>query len=213
MMDITLTAHTLNANGYWHLPINDHHIPTPECMQFFDQDGYDLCELEIEYSKVNHHATSMHRNHTHVALKQDWFTQPLKVEGSVLNHALIFERKGYTGAALEQLHTWAPHMPLVWKVAQIRPKWGVDFSIDWADREGNVFEILHYEFDSWEFKEIQEVKGLMEEKLLQIDFDWAAQQLLAKKHEWYDLDFFAQGDYKSKFFGLLPERFKMVLWQ
>jgi hypothetical protein len=212
MNDLSLLPVEFDAQPYYSNPIDFKNVPGPESVALFDQNGYDLTDLEIAYSKLNSNAHSNHRNHTHTALKTQWFSQPLKYQGSVLNHALIFERKGYAGAALDQLQTWAQKNPLLWKVARIRAKWGVDFSIDWADTEGNVFEILHYEYDSFDFEEAQAVKALLEKKFSREDWDHAAQCLLKRKIEWHDLDFFAQSDWKANFFGLGPERFKMVLW-
>jgi hypothetical protein len=44
------------------------------------------------------------------------------------------------------------------------------------------------------------------------DWNHAAQQLLKRKSEWFDLDFFGQSDWKCKYFGIVKERFKMVIW-
>jgi hypothetical protein len=149
----------------------------------------------------------------HIALKSEWFTQPSKTHGAVINHALLFERKGYTGAALAQLHAWAQKIPLLYKVIRLRPKWGLDFSMDWADDSGNVFEVFHYEFDSFDYSEIQDIKLQLDEKLLHTDWNAAAQELLRRKSEWHHLGFFEQSDYKCAFFGLPSERFKMVAWE
>jgi hypothetical protein len=212
MNDLALEPSQFDSNPFYSVPLATDSCPLPSSIALFDQNGYDLSNLEIEYSKVNSVWSSVHRNHTHIALKKPWFSQPVKREGSVLNHALIFERKGYSDAALLQLEKWAQEMPLLWKIARIRPKWGIDFSIDWADRDGNVFEILHYEYDGFDYEEIQAVKQQVEKIVLDVDWDWAAQKMLAAKSEWHHLDFFAQSDYKCRFFGLGPERFKMVLW-
>jgi hypothetical protein len=71
----------------------------------------------------------------------------------------MFERKGYSGEALQQLTTWAGYRPQFHKLIAMRPKWGLDFSIDYADREGNVFELLHWEYDGFEHDEIAEQKN------------------------------------------------------
>lgn len=212
MNDLCLLQVCFDPNPFYTNPLNQTDCAPASSISLFDQNGYDLCELEIAYSKVNSDWSSIHRNYTHIALKKQWFDQPFKTEGSVINHALIFERKGYAGAARQQLEQWADSMPLLWKVARIRPKWGIDFSIDWADRQGNVFEILHYEYDSFDFEEACAVKQKLETVILNTDWDHAADVLLKKKNEWHHLDFFAQSDYKCQFFGLGPEQFKMVLW-
>lgn len=213
-MTLTLNPCNFDPNPYWSQPLDISEIPSVNSVSLFDQNGYDLCELEIMYSQINGNKHSLHRNYSHVALKQPWFyQQPTPVEGNVLNHALIFERKGYSDKALEQLENWAKLVPLFYKMAKYRPKWGLDFSMDWADHQGNVFEVFHYEFDTFDYPEILQVKTQLETKILHIDWDAAARELLRRKQEWHNLDFFAQSDYKCAFFGLPSERFKMVAWQ
>lgn len=209
---LELTQNQLNPNGYWQVPLVTSQCPQPHALDLFDQNGYDLSALEIEYSIVNHGTHSAHRNHTHIALKQPWFTQPVITHGAVLNHSLLFERKGYMGAALEQLTAWAKINPLIWKVAKYRPKWGLDFSLDYVSQDGDVFEILHYEFDGFVFDEILERKLILDVHLLTIDWNDAAKALWEKKDQWYNLDFFAQSLWKCNYFGVGPERFKMVAW-
>lgn len=212
MQVLTFTQAQFNPDPYWRNPITLDLTPSASWVTLFDQNGYDLTPIEIAYSEVNGHAHSEHRNHTHVAIRTPWFTQAECVEGAVLNHALLFERKAYQGAALTQLKAWAEHVPLLWKVIQIRAKWGLDFSLDWVDRSGNVFELFHYEFDSFEYEEIAALKLKLEEKFLNMDWKSAAQELIRRKSEWHHLGFFEQSDYKCAFFGLPSERFKMVTW-
>jgi hypothetical protein len=79
--------------------------------------------------------------------------------------------------------------------------------------EGNVFELLHWEYDGFDHKEIAGKKAHMEEFLLQQDWDDRAKNMLERKSEWHDLGFFEQSEWKTKFFGIEKERFKMVLWK
>ena len=44
----------------------------------------------------------------------------------------------------------------------MRPKWGVEISVDYAD-EFNVFELLHFEWDGFHFEEVLEHKKIVEE--------------------------------------------------
>ena len=133
--------------------------------------------------------------------------------GAILNHSLLFERKAYSGEALEQLKRWADKLPIFHKVIAMRPKWGLDFSIDYVDQDGNAFEVLHWEYDGFDFDEVNEVKLKIEPILASIDYDDAAQELLNLKDQWHSLDFFGQSDWKCKFFGIPRERFKMVVWE
>ena len=216
---LSLTNNTFNQDGYWVKTIPDfefskHSIrgefPIAAYVDIFDQNGYDLTYLEQMYASANYTVAEPHRYKK--TLKQNWFTQTPRTEKAVLNHAYLFERKGYQGPAAEQLKKWAVSNPLVYKLLAYRPKWGVDFSMDWVDRQGNVFEVLHFEYDSFSYKEIQSVKTQIETKLLTVDWDKAGEELLKRKDEWSHLGFFEQSDWKCNYFNIIPERFKMVAW-
>lgn len=213
MSTVVLTDNQFDANGYWDKPVEKIvYLPTAEDIALFDQNGYDLTDLEKHYAYSNWCKPKKHREHR-VALKQPWFTQETTIEGPVLNHSLLFERKGYTGAALEELQYWAKTLPLIHKVIALRPKWGLDFSMDYVDRDGNAFEVLHWEWDSFNYDEIETVRKEIEPVLLNINWLQAAQDLLKYKSQWHHLDFFAQSDWKCEFFGIPKERFKMVIWR
>lgn len=209
---ITLTGNQFNPGGYWDRPLDRSVVPSAGELALFDQNGYDLTDLEQCYAAVNSMSAKPHREHRR-ALKAPWFTQPDRVEGAVLNHSLLFERKGYTGDALRQLERWAKINPLIYKIIRIRPKWGLDFSMDYADRDGNVFEVLHWEYDGFDFDEVAERKRQLETQFAAIDWDDAALSVLKLKHQWHHLDFFAQSDWKCNYFGIAKERFKMVIWE
>ena len=212
-MKITLSKNNFNPNPYYTLPIDlDESIDLKSTIDTFDQNGFDLTDLEILYAKKMDLDIKKVR-HTHFVLKDDWFTAEPTDRGCHINHAVIFERKGFAGAAKEQMIELADKCPLIHKVLQIKPKWGLDFSVDYADAQGNVFEVLHWEWDTFNFEEIQQKKKQMDIFLLSQDWDKMAKQLLDRKEEWYKLGFFEQSDYKTKFFGIEKERFKMVIWK
>lgn len=213
MSNVVITDSKFDANGYWDKPVEKIvYLPTAEDVALFDQNGYDLTDLEKHYAYSNWTKPKKHREHR-TALKQPWFTQDYTIEGAVLNHSLLFERKGYTGAALEELEFWARSLPLIHKIIALRPKWGLDFSMDWADSNGNAFEVLHWEWDSFNYEEICAVKETIEPVLLAIDWQEAGQQILSHKDKWHHLDFFAQSRWKCEYFGIPEERFKMVAWK
>ena len=213
MSTVVITDNQFDPNGYWDQPIEKLlYQPTIEDLDLFDQNGYDLTLLEQHFAYGNRVKPKKHRDHLR-ALKQEWFTQLPRTEGAHLNHSLLFERKGYTGAALEDLKFWARTLPLINKVIALRPKWGLDFSMDYVDREGRAFEILHWEWDSFVYEEVEQIKTTVEPILLAIDWADAADQILAHKEQWYHLDFFAQSRWKCQYFGIPEERFKMVAWQ
>lgn len=211
MQDLILTDCKFNPNPYWEVPLEASRPISYVVHDLFDQNGYDLSPVEKLYADKNSTPTEAHRSHR-TAIRQRWFDQRWKNEGAVLNHALLFERKGYTGRALEQLNEWAKVYPVYYKMINIKPKWGLDFSMDYYDSDGNTFEVLHWEYDGFEFNEINDKKQEVEQVLLGIDWDDAAKEILKCKEEWYHLDFFKQSDYKCNYFGIGSERWKMVVW-
>lgn len=211
MCDLKVTPYQFNPNPYWEVPVGMNRPFPYVTPDLFDQNGYDLCLIEKMYADRNNTQYDYHRQHR-TAIRQPWLDQPYKAEGAVLNHALLFERKGYTGRALEQLKNWAQHYPAYYRLINIKPKWGLDFSMDYYDREGNTFEVLHWEYDGFDFNEINDKKQEVEQQLISIDWDDAAKEILKRKDEWYSLDFFAQSDYKCNYFGIGSERWKMVVW-
>ena len=98
------------------------------------------------------------------------------------------------------------------KLINIKPKWGMDFSMDYYDSDGNTFEVLHWEYDGFDYDEMYSKKLSVEKILCDIDWDDAAKQLLKRKNDWYNLDFFKQSDYKCNYFGIGQERWKMIVW-
>ena len=212
-MRLAPTNNQFNPDPYFRSPIFQESIPSTEQTELFDQNGYDLTPLERLYAEVNGQAGRWHRPN-HYALKRDWFVdEENSVTGAHINHALLFERKGYAGAALAQLEGWARHNNLIYKIIKMRPKWGMDISVDYVDGDGHVFELLHWEYDGFDCQEITSKKIEIEKFLLCVDWDGSAGEMIQRKSEWHHLGFFEQSAWKTKFFGIEKERFKMVLWQ
>lgn len=201
------------TNRTWKKPINWDNLPSnsSELVELFDQNGYRLTKLESHYAGANNHPTVKHGHE--VCLRQDWFAGDGATSGPHLNHAFLFERKGYEEEALDQLQKFAKENHLINKLVNYIGKWGIDFSMDYVDSFGNSMELLHFEYDSYNLNEIQEIKGITEEKIANTDWEAAARYLMIRKYEWINLDFFAQSKYKTDYFGLPAERFKMNAWE
>ena len=220
MNDLKLESPTFHINPFWENPLdsktleqNMDMILSNRVVYLFDQNGYDLCELEQLYSKANEREMTKHRYERHMSLQNPWFSQTSKLKGYVLNHSMILERKGYSGKALEQLKELAKMNPLIYKVIHIQPKWGLDFSMDYVDESGECFEVFHHEYDSFRYEDIVQMRKLLEDKILNIDFDHVVKDLKNRKEEWINLEFFSQSEWKCKYFDVPNERFKMVVWQ
>jgi len=211
-MKLQLTGYEFNSSPTWSVPIDYNYIPSNMDLELFDQNGYDLTPLEKLYAVANGQDGRWHRPN-HYALKYDWFINETTSTGAHVNHALCFERKGYAGEAKAQLQAFAKTNNLIYKILKMRPKWGLDISIDYVDEKGNVFEVLHWEWDGFDYNEVHDKKKQIEPFLLSIDWNDSAQLILKRKDEWHHLGFFEQSEWKTRFFGIEKERFKMVLWQ
>tara|TARA_R110000822_G_scaffold88734_2_gene205463 strand:- start:9816 stop:10454 length:639 start_codon:yes stop_codon:yes gene_type:complete len=212
LYDLTLTDSKFDSNPYWDVALRTKLPPIYVVPDLFDQNGYDLSMVEQSYANINNIDVVRHKLHRS-AIRSTWFKQNYKAEGSVLNHALMFERKGYAGQALDQLRAYAKVYPIYYKLVNIKPKWGLDFSMDYFDSEGNTIEVLHWEYDGFDHDDVNSTKIKMDSVLVGIDWDDAAKHLLRKKDEWYSLDFFSQSAYKCSYFGIPQEHYKMVVWE
>ena len=204
------TQNTFNSMGTWGAAIEQMHCPNAESLYFFDQSGYDLCPLEQEFAKANTGEADFIRYRR--AIAKDWF-EPTNTSGAHINHAKLFERKGYHGYALEQLGHWAEGNHLIHKMTQLKPKWGIDISLDYVDNSRyHTMELFHYEWDSNNVDEVEEKKLIIEELLHNTDWNNFANEKQAKKDEWAHLEFVGQSDWTTKYLGIPKERFKLVTW-
>ena len=132
--------------------------------------------------------------------------------GACLNHSLFLERRGFADKALEQLKEWAVWNTQMYKLINLKPKWGIDFSIDYTDKEGNAIEVIHYEHDEFSLDAIEERRNEVEGKFLNTDWNDFAIEILKRKDEWINLDLFAQGDWKCAYLGIKTDSQKMISW-
>jgi len=183
-------------------------LKDPKSVDLFDQNGYHLTRAEQAFLPHNGYKPIERRHED--CLRYDWFVWD-KRDGAHINHSDLFERKGFASVAKDQLEAFAEINPMLHKLIKMKPKWGIDISIDYVSKDA-VFEVFHYEWDSFEYNAVIDKKGEIEEFVLAQDWDDVAKTLWKKKDEWYDLDFFDQTQWRTDYFGLSPEKFKNVIW-
>ena len=177
-------------------------------VDLFDQNGYHLTKAEQAFLTRNGYQPIERRHED--CLRHDWFIWD-KREGAHINHADLFERKGFKDQALEQIDAIAEVNPMLYKLTKMKPKWGIDISIDYVSKDA-VFEVFHYEWDAFEYSAVMEKKHEIEYFVLNQDWDDVAKKLWKIKDEWFYLDFFEQTKWRTDYFGLTPEKFKNVIW-
>lgn len=180
----------------------------PYSVDLFDQNGYNLTESEQSFCKSNN-ILFQSRRHEKV-IRNPWFVSN-KRNGVHINHSDLFERKSYSELALEQLKTCSKNNPMLFKLINLKSKWGIDLSLDYVS-EDRCFEVFHYEWDSFEFNRVYDKKKEIEEFVLKQDWEHIADIFWKHRDEWNNLDFFGQSEWRTNFLGLSPEKFKMVVW-
>tara|TARA_E500000318_G_scaffold76109_1_gene70708 strand:- start:4030 stop:4656 length:627 start_codon:yes stop_codon:yes gene_type:complete len=200
----------LHRNAYFLDPVeNTELLKDPYCVDLFDQNGYHLTKAEQAFLPYNGYSPIARRHED--CLRYDWIVWDKK-EGAHINHSDLFERKGFYSTALEQLEAIAPENPILYKLIKMKPKWGIDISIDYVSPDA-VFEVFHYEWDSFNYCHVMEKKQEIEEFVVKQDWDDIAKRLWKKKDQWFNLDFFDQTQWRTDYFGLSPEKFKNVIWE
>ena len=179
-------------------------------VDLFDQNGYHLTKAEQAFLVRNGYEPVERRHED--CMRYDWILWDKKDKAHI-NHSDIFERKGFSDQALEQLHAVAESSnPMLYKLIKMKPKWGIDISIDYVSPDA-VFEVFHYEWDAFEYDAVMEKKQEIEQFVIHKDWDDIAQVLWNRRNEWYYLNFFEQTQWRTDFFGLSPEKFKNVIWK
>lgn len=206
---IKLTENQFHKQGYFTKPTEQSNIlEDKNSVDLFDQNGYHLTAAEQAFIDSN----NFHKIDRRVedCMRQDWLVWDKKDKAHI-NHSDLFERKGFSELAKQQLEEYAKENPILYKLIKMKPKWGIDISIDYVS-EDRVFEVFHYEWDDFNFDRVQEKKEEIEEFVISKDWDDIADILWSKRDQWYDLDFFEQTKWRTDYFGLSPEKFKNVIW-
>jgi len=205
-----LTDNQLDSNPYFTQKTDQVDILLdPHSVDLFDQNGYHLTKAEQAFLQPNGYNPIKRRHED--CLRYDWLKWDKKHKAHI-NHSDLFQRKGFKEGAKDQLLEYAQSNPMLYKLVKMKPKWGIDISIDYVSKD-NVFEVFHYEWDSFKFDEVIQKKKQIEDFILSRDWDHEAEKLLQIKDQWYDLPFFKQTEWRTDYFGLEPENFKNVIWE
>ena len=167
----------------------------------FDKDGYEVpTPLEHLHYKAN--GIELNREiQFHIAPVQEWYTDTEQSEhGLVLDHCMLLTRYAFAGEAREQIVEVSKNRPILQKLLNIKPKWGIDFSLDYVTHD-IVMEVIHIEQDFDNLDKAQEAKERLEQIINNTDWYDGAMQLYQRKDEWTNLSSDDHSDYKAQFFG------------
>jgi hypothetical protein len=167
----------------------------------FDKDGY---EVPTPLEHLHYEANDVELNREiqyHIAPVQEWYTDIEQSEhGLVLDHCMLLTRYAFAGAAREQLEEVKQHRPILQKLLNIKPKWGIDFSLDYVTHD-IVMEVIHIEQDFDSLESAQDAKERLEKIINNTDWYDGAMRLYQRRDEWINLSSDDHSDYKAQFFG------------
>jgi hypothetical protein len=167
----------------------------------FDKDGY---EVPAPLERAFYDVEGIELNHEiqyHIAPVTPWFIdKDESEEGLVLDHCMLLTRYAFTNEARKQLESIVNDRPIVQKLLNIKPKWGIDFSLDYVSKD-IVMEVIHIEQDFDNLEEANEAKMKLENIIENTDWEDGARQLIKRMSEWENLSSDDHSDYKAQFFG------------
>jgi hypothetical protein len=199
-MKLKNLGHTFEQEPYLTTPIDRHLVETLK-LQDFDKDGYEiLTPLEkLHYEKNKAELNEEIQFHT--APVKYWYIDEEEAEkGLVLDHCMLLTRFAFAGEARAQLEEVALERPILYKLLGIKPKWGIDFSLDYISQE-ICMEVIHIEQDFDNLEEAVAAKQKLENIIETTDWQAGAEELIERKSEWIDLSSDDHSDYKAQFFG------------
>lgn len=164
--------------------------------QYYDKDGFELNQAEQKfYSAMRYPINYPILNHC--CWQEPWFELEKKDLGLILDHSMFLCRCEYRGDALEQLEKLKETQPLADYLIRTKSKWGFDFALDAVADDGTVYEVLHVEYDNYDY-------DIFKNRMLHFDYtvrhtDWhdAAQYIWKTRNLWQCLQGFEQNHWKA----------------
>lgn len=170
---------------------------TAQDFRYYDKDGFELNQAEQKfYAAMNypiHHPILNHR-----CWQEPWFELERDDLGLILDHSIFLCRASYNGQAQEQLEQLKSTVPLADYLLKTRAKWGYDFALD-AVHDTHVYEVLHIEFDSYNYEKFKNHIIHFEYIVRHTDWEDAAKRIWQHRDQWQHLQGFDQNHWKAEF--------------
>lgn len=165
----------------------------------FDKDGFDLNSLEVALYSANHIRVNSFLNRQ--AAQYQWFTFDVN-ENVRVDHALLLARYAYVGELRDQIYAWSEQYPELRKLLQIKPKWGLDFNIEYITPTNQYMDIIHIEEDFHDYNAYSARKDYFEQLIQRTNWVAIGSQLYNLSYEWCSLNADDENDYKARYIGL-----------
>jgi len=192
---------TFTSSPYLTTPINRSLVETLP-FKDFDKDGYEV-PTPLEHLHYEANGVELNREiQHHIAPVQEWYMDTEASEHRlVLDHCMLLTRYAFADAAREQIQEVCNNSrPILQKLLNIKPKWGIDFSLDYVTHN-IVMEVIHIEQDFDNIDDALDAKERLEHIIDNTDWYDGAMRLYQRKDEWINLSSDDHSDYKAQFFG------------
>ncbi len=172
---------------------------TASDFDFFDKEGFELTVFEQKLYQINDIPFSTVGGKT--AIQQSWNLH-IPDKNINIDHSAMYKRYGIGGRLKAELMKYKHININISKICQMRPKLGLDISIEQMDDYHFIQEIFHYEEDFTEYKEFKKAKDKIEDLIHKTDWTKVGNELIACSAEWVGLNSDDQNDYKARYVGL-----------
>lgn len=170
-----------------------------EDFRYYDKDGFELNIAEQKYYRQMKRPLD-YNILNHSCWQEPWFVLEKNHQSSlILDHCIILHRANYSGAAATQLERVRKEVPEADLLLKTKVKWGFDFALDSVADNGEVFEVLHVEYDSLDYETFANHMISFEYTVRHTDWINAAKRVFDNKDKWQHLKGFEQNHWKSNF--------------
>lgn len=188
--DVRLMSSPACINKVFDLDVND--------FKYYDKDGFELNIAEQKfYAAMDYPIFSNILNHS--CWQEPWFELQDNVPELILDHSMFLCRCNYERDALEQLLEIKKTLPIADYLIRSKRKWGFDFALDALADDGTVYEVLHIEYDNYEYDHFKNRMINFEWTVRHTDWLDAAHRVWSQRDQWQNLAGFDQNHWKAEY--------------
>lgn len=165
--------------------------------RYYDKDGFELNRAERKFYAANRLPLIDCLNH--LCWQEPWFELEQDGQGLILDHSMFLCRASYEDRAREQLESIKDQIPTADLLLRTRQKWGFDFALDAVADDGTVFEVIHIEYDNYDYETFRNQMLLFDFRVRHTDWQDSALLIWRHRDQWQDLKGFEQNHWKSQY--------------
>ena len=169
-----------------------------EHFQYYDKDGFELNRAEQKYYRAMEYPID-HPILNHTCWQEPWVELADPQGLLFLDHSMFLCRAGYAGDAAEQIHKLQDTVPQASYLLQTKQKWGFDFALDARAEDGTAYEVIHIEYDSYDYNIFADKMYNFEQLIFSTDWYKAARVIWNTREPVSHLSGFEQNHWKANY--------------